>query len=123
MCKIQGNQLLPSPRTLLVELDDIILKRISQSDISGISASVMRITRHLSELDEMQVQEYFQMVPKIAGNLLEIGRVIPRDSFFSIIRHLVNQIEGKRSEACPLRKPARRARDGSRCHEIPTGEP
>jgi alkaline phosphatase D len=96
MSKIQGNQLLPSPRTLLVELDDIILKRISQSDISGISASVMRITRHLSELDEMQVQEYFQMVPKIAGNLLEIGRVIPRDSFFSIIRHLVHQIEGEK---------------------------
>lgn len=96
MSKIQGNQLLPSPKKLLLELDQVSLDRLSRSDISGMSASVLRITKYLSELDELQVQECFQMVPTMAGNLLEIGKVIPKDSFFSIIRHLVHQMEGEK---------------------------
>jgi alkaline phosphatase D len=96
MSKIQGSPLQPSPKTLLLELDENMLKRLSRDDISGTSASVLRITKHLSELDEMLVQEYFQMVPVIAENLLRIGRVIPRDSFFSIVRHVVHQMEGEK---------------------------
>ncbi|HQC15777.1 MoxR family ATPase, partial [Mesotoga prima] len=96
MSKIQGSELLPSPRALLLDLDENILGRLSEGDISWTSASVLRVTKHLSELDDLQVQEYFQNVPLIAGNLLRIGKVIPKDSFFSVIRHIVHQVEGEK---------------------------
>ncbi|MDK2954227.1 MAG: hypothetical protein PWQ27_1610 [Kosmotoga sp.] len=94
--QISGKQLLPKAEEVLLELDEPLLNRLSSLDISGVSAMVSRLTKFLSELDDKAVQEYFERVPRIASNLLKLSKVIPRDSFFAIIRHIAYQLENEK---------------------------
>lgn len=91
--RIQGKLILPQVEDVLFNLDENITERIKNMNISAISALVSRITKYLSELSEPKLQEIMDKTPKIASNLLRIGKILPKDSFFGIIRHLIYQMQ------------------------------
>ena len=76
-----------------MDLDENTIKRIENMNISAVSALVSRITKYISELSEPKIQEIMENIPKLASNLLKLGKIIPKDSFFGIIRHIVYQMQ------------------------------
>ncbi len=93
MSRIKGETELPSSEEILFELSAGMKQRIKDYDISSVSSIVLRLTKHLSELSETDLKNYFDNLPKITNNLLDLGKLIPKDSFFGIIRHLAHQVQ------------------------------
>lgn len=91
--RIEGKLILPQIEDVLLNLDDNTIKRIENMNISAVSALVSRTTKYLSELSESKLQEMMEKIPKLASNLLKLGKIIPKDSFFGIIRHIVFKMQ------------------------------
>lgn len=93
MNKVQGEFNIPDPEKMLLYLDEPEVQRLQGYDISTVSAVILRLTKYISELSELEVQKLYDNLPVVTENLLTIGKAIPRDSFFGLIRQLVHQLE------------------------------
>ena len=59
MNKIQGELNIPDPEKLLLNLDKADLERLKNADISLVSAVILRLTKYLTELSDMDVQKLY----------------------------------------------------------------
>lgn len=93
MSRIKGEMELPGSEEILFDLSDGMKQRMKDYDISSASAIVLRLTKHLSELSETDIDRYLDNLQTITTNLLELSKLIPKDSFFGIIRHIAHQVQ------------------------------
>ena len=94
--KLKGTTIINNPEEIMYNLTTDMLKRISNYNISETSTCILRLTEYFSKLDEEKSVKIQNNIPLISENLLRFKDVVPRDSFFSLIRHLVYLIENER---------------------------
>ncbi|GAB4310357.1 AAA family ATPase [Pseudothermotoga sp.] len=83
--------LVPIPQKVLLEGIQQALK----DDIDQANSLTLRIIDYFSKLDGATTQLLHAHISTVAKNLSELSSVLPRDSFYAIIRFIVDKANGK----------------------------
>jgi alkaline phosphatase D len=94
--KLEGTTLINNPEEIMYNLSSEMLNRISDYTISEVSSTILRLNQYFSKLDEENSAKLQENIKLVSENLLRFKDVVPKDSFFSLIRHLVYQIDNEK---------------------------
>jgi len=94
--KLEGTTLINNPEEIMYNLSSEMLNRISDYTISEVSSTILRLNQYFSKLNEENSVKLQENINLVSENLLRFKDVVPKDSFFSLIRHLVYQIDNEK---------------------------
>jgi len=94
--KTKGIANIPQPSELLLELSESLQQRVKSFDITAVNALISRVTKYLTELTDLELKDYYEKIGIVSDNLLKLKNCLPKDSFFSIIRHIAYVLESEK---------------------------
>lgn len=81
------NESIPTPQFILLQGFEKILK----NDTDQANSLTLRLIDYLSKLDDQKIELLQNNIEKVAKNISELASILPRDSFYALIRYITDR--------------------------------